>query len=189
MPAAFMVASMRSMRSSWRTACVDQAVQRLRQRIVAVRRDAVGGEQVRAARRSTSFCTMWAGLPTAVAPAGTGLQQHGVRADLGVLAHGEAAQHLGAGADDDAALQGRMALGAAVQRGAAQGHALVDGAVVADDGGLADHHAEAVVDEDAPADGGARVDLDAGDDAREIGDEAAQPLQLARPARSAPSDA
>jgi hypothetical protein len=46
-----------------------------------------------------------------------------------------------------------MALGAGHQRGAAQGHALVDGAVVADHGGLADHHAEAVVDEHAPADG------------------------------------
>ena len=54
-----------------------------------------------------------------------------------------------------------MAL-AGVLAGAAQRHAVVDGAVVADHGGLAEHDAHAVVDEQAPADPGTGVDLDAG---------------------------
>ena len=54
-----------------------------------------------------------------------------------------------------------MAL-AGILAGAAQCHAVVDGAVVADHGGLAEHDAHAVVDEQAPADPGTGVDLDAG---------------------------
>ena len=54
-----------------------------------------------------------------------------------------------------------MAL-AGVLAGAAQRHAVVEGAVVADHGGLAEHDAHAVVDEQAPADPGTGVDLDAG---------------------------
>ena len=45
--------------------------------------------------------------------------------------------------------------------GTTQGDALVDHAVVADDGGLPHDDAHAVVDEKAPADLGAGVDLDA----------------------------
>ena len=116
-----------------------------------------------------------------------GLQHYGVGTDLGVFADREAAQHFGAGADDDAALQRGVALGAGVQRGAAERDALVDGAVVADFRGFADHHAEAVVDEDAAADGGAGVDFDAGDDTRQVGNEAAQPFQAVGPAPVCPA--
>jgi len=68
------------------------------------------------------------------------------------------------------------------QAGAAQRDALVERDVVADLGGLADHHAHAVVDEDALADDRARVDLDAGEPARQVRDEAPQPLQAVHPA-------
>ena len=74
-----------------------------------------------------------------------------------------------------------MALGALGQRGAAERHALVDRAVVADLGRLADHDAHAVVDEDAPADRRAGVDLDAGEEARQMRDEARQPVQAVAP--------
>ena len=130
---------------------------------------------------------MRAGMPTAVAPGGTGFSSTALRADARAIADGEAAQHLGAGADDHAAAQRGVALGALVQRGAAQRHALVDGAVVADLGGLADDHAHAVVDEHAPADGGAGMDLDAGEKARQVRDEAPQPAQAAPPAGMRPA--
>ena len=45
----------------------------------------------------------------------------------------------------------------------AQRHALIDLHMVADDGGLAHHDAGAVVNEEVAADGGAGVDVDAGD--------------------------
>ena len=45
----------------------------------------------------------------------------------------------------------------------AQGYALIDLHMVADDGGLTHHDAGAVVDEEVAADGGAGVDVDAGD--------------------------
>ena len=47
--------------------------------------------------------------------------------------------------------------------GTAQGHALQQGDVVADDGGFADHHAGAVVQHHALADARGRVDVGAGD--------------------------
>ena len=53
--------------------------------------------------------------------------------------------------------------------------------VVADLGGLADHHAHAVVDEEAAADRRAGMDLDAGEEAAELRDEAAAQLPVAPP--------
>ena len=58
-------------------------------------------------------------------------------------------KHLGAGADDHVAPQGGMTL-ALLPAGTAQGYAVVEGAVVADDSGLADHDAHAVIDEETP---------------------------------------
>ena len=66
-----------------------------------------------------------------------------------------------------------MAL-AHVLAGAAQGDAVVNQAVVPDLGGLADDKAHAVVDDQALADGGAGVDLDAGAAAAGLGDQAGQ---------------
>ena len=110
-----------------------------------------------------------------------GFDHHGVRADAGVRADREAAQDLGARADHHALLEGGVALFALVQTGAAQGDALVDGAVVAHDGGLADDDAESVVDEDPPADLRAGVDFDAGEDAAQVRDEPPRPQPAAAP--------
>ena len=82
-----------------------------------------------------------------------------------------------------------MAL-AGVLAGAAQGHAVVDGAVVADLAGLTEHDAHAVVDEQAPADGSTGVDLDAGAAASVLADPPGQkePLVLVQPVRNAVID-
>ena len=142
---------------------VDEPVQRLGERIVAVRRDAVGRESHaiggvlalglglahQDARRIADRRGAWRHLA----------QHHGVGADARAVADRERPHHLRAGADDHVATERRMALGALRERRAAERHALVDGRVVADLGGLADHHAEAMVDEHAPADrapGGSR---------------------------------
>jgi hypothetical protein len=76
-------------------------------------------------------------------------------------------------ADHHLVLQGGVAL-ARLLAGAAEGHALVEHHPVADLGRLADHHAHAVIDEEAPADRGAGVDLDACEEARELGDQAGE---------------
>ncbi|MDT4845608.1 hypothetical protein FQZ97_796010 [compost metagenome] len=73
-----------------------------------------------------------------------------------------------------------MAL-ALVPAGAAEGHALVEGDVVADLRGLADDDAHAMVDEEAPADLRPRMDLDAGEPAPEVGHQARQPLPAGHP--------
>src|SRR4030095_16882860 len=77
--------------------------------------------------------------------------------------------------------QGGVTLFAAVERSAAQGDALVDGAPVAPLRRLADHHAHAVVDEHAAPDPGAGVDLDAGKPATEVGGEAPEAAQAIQP--------
>ena len=68
---------------------------------------------------------------------------------------------------------GGMALALLAAR-AAQRDALVQQHVVADFGGLADHHAHAVIDEEAAADGGAGVDFDAGEKAADLRNHARQ---------------
>jgi hypothetical protein len=57
---------------------------------------------------------------------------------------------------------------------AAEGDALVEVAIIADHGRFADHDAHAVVDEEPLADHGAGVDLDAGERAAEVGDQAGE---------------
>ena len=59
----------------------------------------------------------------------------------------------------------------------AQGDGLVQAHTLADHGGLADHDAGAVVDEEAGADLRARVDVDAGGGMRQFGDDARQQRQ------------
>src|SRR5258706_7639356 len=66
-----------------------------------------------------------------------------------------------------------MAL-AGVLASTAQRHALVNQHVVADLGSLADHHAHAVVDEEAPPDAGPRVDVDTSHGAGKLRDHARQ---------------
>ena len=60
---------------------------------------------------------------------------------------------------------------------AAEGHALVERYVVADDGGLADDDAHAVIDEKAAADFGAGMNLDSRDQPRRLRQRARQKRQ------------
>src|SRR5262245_41596325 len=65
----------------------------------------------------------------------------------------------------------------------AERDAVVEREVFADLCRLAHDDAHAVVDEEAVADGRARVDLDAGKESAQVGDEAAQEAPLAHPER------
>jgi hypothetical protein len=80
-----------------------------------------------------------------------------------------------------------MPLGALLELGAAERDALVDGAVVADLRRLADDDTHAVVDEDTPADLRAGVDLDAGEETRQMRGDAAEPRKAGEPASTRPA--
>src|SRR3546814_7224672 len=60
-------------------------------------------------------------------------------------------------------------------------HAVIEGDVLADLRSFTNDHAHAVIDEKAPPDARARMNLDASEPARQIRVEARQPLQLMRP--------
>src|SRR4029077_17668393 len=79
--------------------------------------------------------------------------------------------------DDDAVADGGMPL-AALGAGTAQGDALVDQHVVADLAGLADDDSGAVIDEETMTDAGARVDLDAREEAAHLRDHARNQRQI-----------
>jgi hypothetical protein len=74
-----------------------------------------------------------------------------------------------------------LAVAVDARRHATQGDAMIKCHIVADLAGLADHHAHAVVDEEAPADLGARVDLDSREPAAQLGDSAPDQAPAARP--------
>src|SRR6185503_6327707 len=73
-----------------------------------------------------------------------------------------------------------MAL-ALVARGAAECHAVIQGAVVTDFRGLSDHHTHAVIDEEAPADLCAGMDFYTGQTAADVRDEPGEPVKAAAP--------
>ena len=87
-------------------------------------------------------------------------QHHGVGGDLGVVLDLEGAQHLGTRAYKHVVAEGGMTLAHVLAR-TAQGHALIQSAVVPDLGGLADDYPHTVVDEQPLADGVTGVDLNA----------------------------
>ena len=111
-------------------------------------------------------------------PAGTLRVSQTLPPMVDALADGDAAQNGRAGVDHHVVLDDRMARMALLQRAVgirrealgAQRDGLVDAHALADDGGLADHHAGAVVDEEAAADLRARVDVDAGGRMRNLRD-------------------
>ena len=76
---------------------------------------------------------------------------------------------------------------ASILAGTAQRYSVVDGAVIPDLAGLAEHDAHAVVDKQTLADGGTRVDLDAGAVAAMLADPSCQKkvLVLVQPVRNA----
>ena len=104
-------------------------------------------------------------------------QNHRVGGDAGIVPHLEGTQHLGAGGDHHIIPQGGVAL-ALILAGTAQGNPVVDEAVVPHLGGLADDDAHTVVDDEAAADLGPGVDLDARPEAAPLGDEAGQKFQV-----------
>ena len=92
---------------------------------------------------------------------------------------GERPEHGSTRPDHDLVADRRVAL-AGIEADAAQGDTLIEGHIVADLGGLADHHAHAVIDEEAPPDPRARVDLDPGHEAADLGDETGAELPAGR---------
>jgi hypothetical protein len=77
------------------------------------------------------------------------------------------AEHARAGADGDMVADGGMTL-AGFTAGAAQSHGLIDDDVIAHFAGLTNDHAAAVIDEEAFADLGVRMDFDAGEKAAQL---------------------
>jgi hypothetical protein len=98
---------------------------------------------------------------------------HRARADLGIIADADVAENLRAGADHHAVADGRVPF-ARDLASAAQRDALVKQHVVADLRGFADHHAHSMIDEEALADGRARMNLDTGHRSRELADHASR---------------
>src|SRR5579863_2490807 len=98
---------------------------------------------------------------------GDGMDDDRAGADLDVVADVDVAEDFGAGTDDDAIAEGGVAL-SLLAAGAAEGDALVEEDVVTDFGGFADDYPGAVVDEKPAADGGSGMDLDAGEKAADL---------------------
>src|SRR5262249_36484732 len=70
---------------------------------------------------------------------------------------------------------------ALIERGAAQGNALIKRHIVSQLGRLADHDAHSVVDEHAPPDLGAGMNLDAGQQTAKMGQKTPQDMPTALP--------
>src|SRR5437764_3930517 len=102
-----------------------------------------------------------------------GVNDNGAGADLHVIADANTAEDLGAGSDDHVVADGRMPLALLVAR-AAESDALIEHHIVTDFSSLTDHDAHAMVNEEAPADGGARMDFDAGEQAGDLRNESRQ---------------
>ena len=81
--------------------------------------------------------------------------------DTGVVPDRERAEHLCAGADQHIAADGGVAL-ARVLAGAAEGHALIDGAAVSDFRRFSDDHAHTVINQHTAPDLGGGMDFNAG---------------------------
>ena len=101
-------------------------------------------------------------------------------ADAGVFADGDVAEDVGVVADEDAVADGGVTLTVAFT-GTAESDALIEGDVAADDGGFADDDAGGVVDEEAAAEQGSGVDVDAGEEAAELGEDAGGKAQFGAP--------
>ncbi len=155
-------------------------------RVVAVLSDGIGGKPHARCRGLALLIHFFLedarGVAHSGRPGWNRLDDHRVRADARALAHGEAAEHLRPGADHHARFQSGVPFGALIERGAAQRHALVDGAVVADFRRFTDDHAHAVVDEHAPTNGGAGMNLDAGEPAPPVRNPPPEPVPAALPA-------
>lgn len=108
------------------------------------------------------------------------LDHHGVGTDLGVLAEHHRAEHPGTGTDRDPVLDRGVALDA-LHRPPAEGDPVVQHHVIPDLGGLPDHHAHAVVDEEAPTDPRPGMDLHPGEGAHPLGEDQGRQLRAPPP--------
>ena len=90
-----------------------------------------------------------------------------------MIADDDVAQHGGPGSDYHVITQRRMPFSLLLS-GPAQRHALVHQDIVTDLRGFPDDDTRAVVDEEPPPDGRARVNLDAGEKTAELRDHARQ---------------
>src|SRR5690606_17846569 len=89
---------------------------------------------------------------------GNRLEHDGARRNARAGADLDIAKDLGAGADQHAVADLRMPVGALLA-GTAECHAVQDRDIVADDGSLADDEPRRMIEEDAFADPGRRVDI------------------------------
>ena len=110
---------------------------------------------------------MWPGTPTTVELSGTSRSTTGACADAAIFADGDVAQDLRAGANHDIVADRRMPFPVFLAR-AAQGHALVQRDIVANDHRLAIDHTHTVVDEQTPPNLRAGMDFNTGDQARSL---------------------
>jgi hypothetical protein len=92
---------------------------------------------------------------------------HRAGPDLGMIADRNVAEDFRTRADHDVVSDSRMPLALLFAR-STQCHALIKQRVVADLGGLTDHHAHAVIDKTPASDGGPRMDLDPSDTSIEL---------------------
>ena len=102
------------------------------------------------------------GVPHGGAPGRHVDEHHGPSSDLGAGADPDVAEDGRAGADEHAVADLGVPVAHRLAR-AAQRDVVEDGDVVAHDGRLPDDDARGVVEQDAPADGGGRVDVDGED--------------------------
>jgi hypothetical protein len=158
-------------------AVIDQLVDRPDHRIVHTSADRVGGE--------TRFVTglFFDDVRRNAYRCGAGrhaLDHHCIGTNARAVADSNGSENFRAGAKHYAVAESRMAL-AFVPRRAAECDAVIKRAVVADFGGLAYHHAHAMVDEEAPSDARARMDLDAGEKTPDMRNQTRQPSEARAP--------
>ena len=101
------------------------------------------------------------------------MEHDGIGSDQGVVTDPEGSEQFGTGPDQDIVAKCRVAL-AFVLAGAAKRRVVEDRAIVANLGGLTDDDTHAMVDEKAVADFSARVNLDPGPHAANLGNPASQ---------------
>ena len=103
------------------------------------------------------------------------LGHHRIGTDGGALTDGDRPEHLRPSPDNNAVLQGGVAL-RLCQHLPTQGHPVIEHAVIADFGGLPDDDAHAVVDEEPSPDGGPGVDFHTAGEPGNLGEGAGQEL-------------
>ena len=108
------------------------------------------------------------------------LGNHRVGADVAVVTDGDVANYLCSGTEDDSVTDGWVTLGLHVLA-RTQSHLMEHHHVVTDHCGLTDDHAIAVVDDETAANGGTRVNFDAGPELSPVADQSRQQEEVGLP--------